>query len=254
VAKLLVSVRSGVEALAALAGGAAIIDVKEPRHGSLGRAPVAVWRQVREVVPGPIPVSVALGELNDWLGAQPVEIPRGAWTGVAFRKLGLSDASPDWIDRWRRLGRHLSDSTSSGTAWVAVVYVDWQAARAPEPDAIIRALGAIDDCRGVLFDTWDKSRCSGIDLTWASHVAHVRDSGRFVALAGSLDVDAIGRLAPLEPDIFAVRGAACAGGDRLGQIDTERVSLLTQAAGPDPCGPFRSSLGHVDHQVMWKPN
>jgi len=230
VAKLLVSVRSGIEALAALAGGAAIIDVKEPLHGSLGRAPFAVWRQVREVVPGPIPVSVALGELNDWSVAQPVEVPRGAWTGMAFRKLGLSGASADWIDRWRSLGRHLSNFASSGPAWVAVIYVDWQAARAPDPDAIIRALGAIDECRGVLFDTWDKSRCSGIDLTWEPHVERVRDSGRFVALAGSLDAEAIGRLARLRPDIFAVRGAACRGGDRLAAIDPERVARLSHAA------------------------
>jgi uncharacterized protein (UPF0264 family) len=230
VAKLLVSVRSGVEAFAALAGGAAIIDVKEPLHGSLGRAPFAVWRQVREVVPGPIPVSVALGELNDWLGAEPVEFPRGAWAGMAFRKLGLSDASPDWIDRWRNLGPHLNDFASSRPAWVAVVYIDWQAARAPDPDAIIRALGEIDECRGVLFDTWDKSRRFGIDLTWEPQVNRVRDSGRFVAVAGSLDVEAIERLAPLRPDIFAVRGAACRGGDRLAAIDPERVARLSQAA------------------------
>ena len=67
-------------------------------------------------------------------------------------------------------------------------------------------------------------------LTWKPMVDRVRDSGRFVALAGSLDVEAIGRLAPLAPDIFAVRGSACAGGDRLGPIDSERVSILARAA------------------------
>ena len=36
--QLLVSVRSPAEALAALEGGAALIDVKEPARGSLGRA------------------------------------------------------------------------------------------------------------------------------------------------------------------------------------------------------------------------
>ena len=35
---LLVSVRSAAEALAALAGGADVIDVKEPNQGSLGAA------------------------------------------------------------------------------------------------------------------------------------------------------------------------------------------------------------------------
>ena len=255
-AKLLVSVRSGVEALAALAGGAAIIDVKEPFQGSLGRAPFDVWREVRKVLPPPIPVSVALGELNEWFDPDAVEIPRGAWMGVSFRKLGLSNAPPDWIDRWRDFRRRLAESACSGPAWVAVVYVDWQAARAPDPDAIIRAAGAINECRGVLFDTWAKRRCCGVDLTWKPLVDRVRDSGRFVALAGSLDVEAIGRLAPLEPDIFAVRGSACAGGDRLGQIDAERVSILARAAELDcNCsGPFRSWMNPMDYPISGTPD
>src|SRR5205807_1071510 len=65
-ARLLVSVRSPDEALAAIKGGADIIDVKEPAHGPLGRADAAVWRAVREAVPPSIPVSVALGEWDEW--------------------------------------------------------------------------------------------------------------------------------------------------------------------------------------------
>ena len=101
----------------------------------------------------------------------------------------------------------------------AVVYaLDWQTA-GPAPVAIIEAACAIDACRGVLFDTWGKSNGPGIDLTWQPHVNRVQSSGRFVALAGSLDAKAIRRLAPSAPEIFAVRGSACAGGDRLGPID-----------------------------------
>lgn len=243
-AKLLISVRSRDEASAALAGGADIIDVKEPVNGSLGRAPFAVWRQVRQVVPSSIPMSVALGELGDGFGAQSVDTPPGAWAGVSFRKIGLAGAPPDWIERWSSLRRHSRELDSSDPAWVAVVYMDWQFARAPDPDAIIRAAGEIDDCRGVLFDTWDKSRCWGIDLTWKPLVDRVRDAGRFVALAGSLDVEAIGRLAPLAPDIFAVRGAACAGGDRLKTVDPQRVSVLARAAGSIPIG--------EDREILWQ--
>jgi (5-formylfuran-3-yl)methyl phosphate synthase len=230
VAKLLVSVRSKAEALSAVAGGAAIVDVKEPNNGSLGRAPFEVWREVRAVVPQTIPVSVALGELGDWLGVDAVDLPTGAWSGLAYCKLGLSCAPPDWIDLWRERRQRLAESGSVSPAWVAVVYIDWQAARSPAPDAVIDAAGTIDECDGVLFDTWDKSRGSGISLTWKRAVERVRDSGRFVAVAGSLDVDAIGRLAPLAPDIFAVRGAACAGGDRLAPIDPDRVAVLARAA------------------------
>jgi uncharacterized protein (UPF0264 family) len=230
-ARLLVSVRSANEALAALAGGAAIIDVKEPLQGPLGRAPLAVWREVREVVRPGTPVSVALGELTEWLEANPGAIPPATGRGLDYCKLGLSNAPRDWIGRWREVRHRLAESAAFTPAWVAVVYIDWPAARAPEPAAIIQAAGTIDSCRGVLFDTWDKSRRSGIDLTWKPLVDQVRDSGRFVALAGSLDVAGIERLRALRPDIVAVRGAACAGGDRLGPIDPDRVTALARAAG-----------------------
>jgi (5-formylfuran-3-yl)methyl phosphate synthase len=234
VAKLLVSVRSRAEALAALAGGAAIIDVKEPTNGALGRAPVPVWREVRDVVPRPIPVSVALGELADGFVGSNIEVPRDAWAGLAYCKLGLANAPADWADRWRDLRRRLAECSPSTPDWVAVVYVDWRAASAPAPEIIIDTACAIESCRGVLFDSWDKSRCALIDFNWMPQVERVKTSGRFVALAGSLDVEAIRRLAPLAPDIFAVRGSACAGGDRLGPIDAERVSRLARAAAqPD---------------------
>ncbi len=229
VAKLLVSVRSKDEALAALAGGAGVIDVKEPLKGSLGQATIDVWRDVRNVVPRLIPMSVALGELNDWLADDAISVPREAWTGLSYCKLGLSHAPSDWIERWRNLRERLAVCGSSSPAWVAVVYIDWQAARAPAPEAIIEAAGAIDACHGVLFDTWHKSNGPGIDLNWKPQVDRVRDSGRFVALAGSLDAAAIRLLAPLAPDIFAVRGAACAGKDRLESIDAEQVAILARA-------------------------
>ena len=62
---LLVSVRSAAEACAALAGGAALIDVKEPAHGPLGRASDDVIRAVMDAVGGRCAVSAALGELAD---------------------------------------------------------------------------------------------------------------------------------------------------------------------------------------------
>ena len=49
---LLVSVRSAAEALTALAGGAALIDAKEPASGSLGRADDAVIRDIVTAVAG----------------------------------------------------------------------------------------------------------------------------------------------------------------------------------------------------------
>ena len=229
-AKLLVSVRSAIEARAAVAGGAAIIDVKEPSHGPLGRADAGVWRQVRFAVDEHVPVSVALGELNEWLGpGAPALIP-WAGAGTAYVKLGLSDSRPNWQERWRVLRNQLAAACSSAPAWVAVVYADWQKARAPHPDDVIREAIGVDECHGVLFDTWDKSGPSPLDASWKQMTDRVREGGRFLALAGRIDIGAIKRLAPLQPQIIAVRGAACIGGDRQGMVDIERVARLAEAA------------------------
>jgi len=230
VAQLLVSVRSASEARAAIAGGAAIIDVKEPRNGPLGRATGDVWSQVLAVVADRVPVSVALGELNEWFVPQPPEPV--SWPGelIAYAKLGLSDAGSDWREQWRNLRSRLAEMQSPAPEWVAVLYADWKRARALHPDLVLGEALEIDECRGVLIDTFDKSRPSPIDARWKDTTDCIRNRGRFLALAGRMDVDAIEQVASLEPDIIAVRGAACTRGDRLGVVEVERVARLAQAA------------------------
>jgi len=236
VARLLVSVRSEDEARAALVGGAAIIDVKEPSRGSLGMASRFIWRRVRRVVPRSTIVSVALGELTDWTASARTAIPGFSWTGIGYRKVGLAGVGPTWREDWRALRERLRQTTefanlSVPPSWVAVVYLDWEAARAPEPASVIDEAVCMRECAGVLFDTWDKSRRVGFDPAWGLWIPRVKKTCRFVALAGSLDEQAIRRFLPLQPDIFAVRGAACQEGQRSAPIDPERVARLVAAAG-----------------------
>lgn len=225
-ASLLVSVRSGAEARAAIAGGAAIVDVKEPSRGSLGMADLDTWREVRTAIPGPAILSVALGELSEWTGSG---IPSDGWAGIRYRKIGLAGADIGWRDRWADLRRQYDPGPRP--AWVAVVYLDWESARAPAPLAVIDEAATIGECEGVLFDTWDKSRGNRVDPVRRDWIDRVKDSGRFVALAGSLDEAAIRRFRAMGPDLFAVRGAACEGGDRRRAIDPGRVARLVRAAG-----------------------
>jgi uncharacterized protein (UPF0264 family) len=219
-AGLLVSVRSAEEARAAFEGGAAVVDVKDPSRGPLGRASGEVWRAIRGAVPAEVPVSVALGELREW-----VEAPDLDWSGLAYRKLGLAGAGRDWARRWKEIVE-----VTPGPPWIAVVYADWQLADAPQPEAVLDIAVTVPRCVGLLVDTWDKSRPGGLDLSWAPLIERTKSAGRLVALAGRLDIEAIRRLAPLGPDLFAVRGAACAGGDRLGAIDRRRVAELVRVA------------------------
>jgi uncharacterized protein (UPF0264 family) len=228
VASLLVSVRSAAEARAACEGGAAFIDVKEPTRGPLGRADHQVWSAVRAAVPSGTPVSVAMGELREWEDElRSGDLPDPSWfRGMAFRKIGLAGAGPHWAEDWARFRRLCGD----GPSWVAVAYADWERAESPPPDQVLDAVLADAECAGVVIDTWDKSQPTPVDLSWSSWFDRARRGGRLTALAGGLDAPAIARLAPLRPDVVAVRGAACAGGDRDSSVDPARVAHLARAA------------------------
>src|ERR1700681_4847230 len=63
--RLLVSVADATEATAALAGGADVIDAKDPHVGALGAVPVDVMRRIHAAIAGARPVSAALGDATD---------------------------------------------------------------------------------------------------------------------------------------------------------------------------------------------
>ena len=196
-----------------------MIDVKEPARGALGRADEQVWNEVAQVVGNRRPISVALGELTE-LGLSTLKYP----AGIAFRKVGFAGCSRDWSERWKSLRE-----TSEGPAWVAVIYADWRLADAPCPDSILEEALTLADCKGVLIDTVAKPSESAVDLTWRPIVDRIRKVGKLAVVAGGLDLAGIRHLAPLQPDYFAVRGAACAGGSRVGRIDERRVAELAKA-------------------------
>jgi uncharacterized protein (UPF0264 family) len=231
VAKLLVSVRSGKEARWALAGGASIIDVKDPDRGSLGRASLAAWREVRAAVGSAAPISVALGELAEWLDPDSPVLPGDAWAGISYRKLGLAGAGSGWCRDWGRLRPRLDEG---GPGWIAVIYNDWRKARAPEPEAVVDAALESSTIVGVLIDTWDKTHRPGLPSAARGWIERVRGEGRVVAIAGGLDVDAVARLEAFAPDIVAVRGAACVDGDRRAAIDPRRVAELAEVVAALP--------------------
>ncbi|MBS0207550.1 MAG: (5-formylfuran-3-yl)methyl phosphate synthase [Planctomycetes bacterium] len=219
--QLLVSVRDAVEAERALRGGAALIDVKEPAHGSLGAASIDTVRQVAAAVAGRVPLSVALGELRDVAG----DAPLPAWpAGVGFAKLGLAGLAErsDWQLGW---GRTLVTWPALVTP-VAVAYADWQQAGAPSPQAILD-VGAALGCGALLLDTFDKSRGRLLDYLSLDALLPIVRAARhrelLVVLAGSLRLEDVDLLLPLAPDYLAVRGAVCHG-DRNDTLDEQLVA------------------------------
>jgi uncharacterized protein (UPF0264 family) len=228
---LLVSVRNAEEALAALAGRADVIDVKEPNRGSLGAADRDTLSDIVRVVTGRAPVSAAMGEL-----VEHIESPNGRGTqlridGVSLFKIGLANCAGfnDWPDRWRRTVATIASASSTDAAHpVAVVYADWQAAKSPSPREIL-GVAVEFDCPALLIDTWSKSSGSLFDHWPVAGVqrflAEARSHDIAIALAGSLTGKSVLEAARLVPDLVAVRAAACDGG-RQGTVSETRVREL----------------------------
>ncbi|MBI1832365.1 MAG: hypothetical protein HYR84_13055 [Planctomycetes bacterium] len=220
--QLLVSVRSAEEALAALSGGADLIDVKEPKRGSLGRADDVVIAAVRRAVGTRRPVSAALGEWADGPGAIPaVDLTYVKWGLAGCRRI------TDWRDRWEHWRRRPQR--------VLVAYADWQCAQAP-PIGDVFALACEHPGSVMLIDTHCKDSAKGIRrptlLDWLpipdieALCARAREFSVKIALAGSLSLAEIEALMPAKPTWFAVRGAACEFNDREADVCADKVRQL----------------------------
>jgi uncharacterized protein (UPF0264 family) len=228
--KLLVSVRDAAEALVAADAGVDLIDIKEPRRGSLGAAVPDDIREIAAVIAGRAPLSVALGELADWDDSSPSLMRAISQApAIRFAKLGLAGlgAERDWQTRWRNAWTGLP----AGMGRVAVAYADWRRAKAPTPTAILRAAER-HDCKAVLVDTFDKHSGTLVDL-WpleqlSRWVRTIQRAGLIAVVAGSLARGTIGAVAALDPDYVAVRGGVCRGG-RDGTICPHCICSLRRA-------------------------
>ncbi len=67
--KLLISPMNETEAQEAIAGGADIIDVKNPAEGALGANYPWVIRQIKQITPKNLEVSCTLGEVGNFPGS-----------------------------------------------------------------------------------------------------------------------------------------------------------------------------------------
>ena len=84
-----------------------------------------------------------------------------------------------------------------------------------------------------LLDTYQKDgrslldHCSVDDLQMWTESLH--RSKVAVALGGSLKLEHLKKLKDVQPDWYAIRGAACAGGKREGQLDPARIRKWKEA-------------------------
>jgi uncharacterized protein (UPF0264 family) len=222
--RLLVSVASASDAEAALAGGADLIDAKDPSKGALGAVTVEALREIHSAVGGTRPVTAALGDATDEGAIE--ETARAFGRAATFVKIGFdTNASRHRIQALIAAAvRGASDERSSV---VAVTYADVEAA-VSRIDLI--AIAAQAGARGVLLDTADKRGPGLLQLMPAlvleRWIARARQAGLFVAVAGKLEGGDLLIVRDAGADIAGVRGAVCDGG-RSGYVVADKVRGLT---------------------------
>ena len=162
---LLLSVRSADEVAAALAGGADLIDIKEPAKGPLAPAEAEVVASIIEAVKGKVPVSAALGEWS------PNAITEAHWhleLKLNYVKWGLAGYSPN--QGW---GEDLLDTRRQlpvGMEMVAVAYADWERAKSVSPAELAKFAKRFR-FKAFLLDTWGKDGKTLLDFMTAAEVA-----------------------------------------------------------------------------------
>jgi uncharacterized protein (UPF0264 family) len=233
--RLLVSVRTAAEVAPALAGGADILDAKEPGRGSLGAVAADTLVQILERVPLEYPCSVALGEVTD-----PDEVIRAIPASrllrrpaPVFLKLGFAGVrSPEVVSRVIAAAA-ASIAGHPSARVVAVAYADAERAGTLHPMLILK-LAHRAGADGVLLDTHTKD---GIGLlgcfalgALGNWVSAGRRLGLLTALAGELQLSDLDVVRQARPEVIGVRGAACEGG-RGGAVTEERVRALRQRLG-----------------------
>lgn len=228
--QLLVSVVEPSEVDAAVAGGADIIDVKNPREGSLGAGLPHVISRVRELAPPELPVSAAIGDVPNLPGMAALAAAGAAGCGVQYVKVGLLGprGPAEALHLLGEVRRAVHDRAPSAQV-MATGYADARRIGALLP-ADLPGVAAEAGADGCMLDTADKSGGTLLGILSSAEleafVADCRRHGLVCALAGSLSEYDMPSLLALGPDIVGFRGAAC-GGDRVGgRVEEEAVRRL----------------------------
>jgi (5-formylfuran-3-yl)methyl phosphate synthase len=222
--RLLVSVVSAAEARRALAGGADIIDVKDPDEGALGAPSPRILSEVVREVGAAAPVSVALGDLPNLPHTAALAARGASLSGADYVKVGLRGVSE--LDRAVAIMRAVADAVGPRTAVIAAAYAD---ADVLDPPALAPVwLPEVVDGAGVsgaLVDTFVKNG-RGLYHWLSEHeladlIARTHNAGASFGVAGQLTRDQLRRV---PADVVGVRSAVCRDGDRAGNLDAKLVA------------------------------
>ena len=221
------------EALEAVAGGADIIDVKNPKEGALGASFPWVIRQIREVTPKQLEVSCTLGDLPNLPGSVALAALGAAATGVNYIKCSLYGlkTQEEAVCLMRGVVKAVRDFNYS-IQIVVTGFADADRVGSVNP-MLIPQITHEAGADIAMLDTAVKDGKTLLNHLKPDQLKmFVGDAHRYglkAALAGSLKKEDLPTLCSLGVDIIGVRGAACTGGDRVnGCVTKEKVAEIVQ--------------------------
>lgn len=217
---MLASVTNPAEAEAVWAGGADIIDLKDPTKGALGALDVRVVADIVRAVAKRKPVSAAAGDAFAAPEAAVDAVTTMIATGVDYVKVGFSSDQAG-----ARCIRALASMTGD-VKLVGVLFAD------REPDLDLLRLMAKQGFIGAMLDTAAKGDGRLLDhmdvAALVQFVDQCRANGLMAGLAGSLEPPDVPRLLPLRPNYLGFRGSLCHGRSRNGSIDPASVRMIRE--------------------------
>ena len=219
------------EALEAIAGGAQIIDVKNPKEGALGANYPWIIKRIKEVTPKTLEVSCTIGEVGNFPGAVSLAALGAASLGVDYIKVGLYGikTSKEAIFLLQNVCR--AAKVCNPKIKVAVAgYADAKEIGAIDP-LLIPEIANKAQVDVAMLDTSIKDGKNIFNYLTIEQLKKFVDLahgfGLVTALAGSLRKQDLPAVYGLGTDIAGLRGAACTNNNRVtGQITRKLVSEL----------------------------
>jgi len=231
--KLLISPKNEEEASEAIAGGADIIDVKNPNEGALGANFPWVIKRIREITPKNIEVSCALGDVPNLPGSISLAAFGAASLGVDYVKVGLHGFKTQKEAAFLLANVNKAAKEFNPKIKVAAAgYADAERVGALDP-MLIPQIASKAQVDLAMVDTAVKDGKNLFDFLSTEQIKkfvnYAHKFGLEAALAGSLRKQDLPVVYGLGADVAGLRGAACTIGDRVrGQITRELVRELVE--------------------------
>lgn len=221
--KLLISVRSVEEALLAQNNGADFIDLKDPKHGALGALDIAESAAVLAALDKGSVVSATIGDLPMESEMIDAALARRIALGIDYLKVGFFPATMQAYESCLNVIRHY---TEQGYKIIVVLFADHT-----YPYDLMPALQQ-SDIAGVMLDTASKNGNTLLDYYSDSQLSdfvnEMKVNERLIGLAGSIHLEHVNQLKPLQPDYLGFRGGVCDAGVRSEALNPTRIRELSK--------------------------